>query len=167
MEYTKRDRSDAQEKRCEVYYNALRNPNSGATQNYKKKGDLRDSTHVIECKCSMADAISIRKEDVRKVEKQASLNGKKYILNYEFQGERPDDVLYNMTLLPTDDFIEMYEIYKKHRKEIQNNLMGNITLSAKDFVVDVINKLDRNTKAVVRLQMKLSSKYNDLVKHLK
>lgn len=113
MDFNTRELSDAQEKRVSKLFNAKINPNSGAVRNSNKKGDLENETHRFECKATMGESLSIKKNDVRKIEKLARQKIKKWIMNFEFQGDNPGDVIYNLTLVPTDDFLELLEYYKK------------------------------------------------------
>lgn len=83
----RRKRSVAQEKRLAKKTGGTVSPQSGAGT--RRKADVRNKRFLIEAKCRQdpkARSITIREDDLRKIERHAAVEGRIPVLSFELNG---------------------------------------------------------------------------------
>lgn len=97
-------RSRAQEKRGAAALGGTRNPGSG--NGWSKKNDVRTETELIEYKCRAredAKSISIKVTDLRDVEKNSLLEGRRPLLGFDLGGR-------DYVILTVEDYMELRDV---------------------------------------------------------
>ena len=66
------------------------------------KGDVRTSTHLVECKTTGKLSYNIKSSELRKIETEALLEGKNPVLVFDLDGRR-------YAIFPWEDAVELME----------------------------------------------------------
>ncbi len=93
-------RSQKQEKRLEGKYDGQRSAASGAF--WSRKGDVRTSMFLIEAKTTSNKSISVKKEWLEKIRREAIMDSRMPLLALEIDG-------LNCVILLEDDFDDLLE----------------------------------------------------------
>lgn len=141
---TTRDRSNAQEQRVASTFNGKVNPNSGAVDSVQYKGDVRHESYLFECKCTTHQSISLKLEDIRKIQRQAQDTGKQWIVDLEFQDENSTKADYSLSVVDRNLFQELVSVSNSFQQS-EDSKDAEILIDFFQSFLSTLSSKDKNT----------------------
>lgn len=120
-----RYKSSRHEERSSKRFKSKLTPNSGAIDSTKLKGDHQSDYYFFECKSTSKKSFSLSVDLINDTKDKADKVSKYWILDVEFQGDHPDQVVSNVIVMDPGTFTQQLPL---NRPEI----------SVKDFVAELI-----------------------------
>lgn len=121
-----RYKSSRHEGRSSKRFQSKLTPNSGAIDSDRLKGDHQSDHYFFECKSTKSKSFGLSVDLIEDTMSKANKVSKHWILDIEFQGEHPDQVVSNVVVMDPNTFKDSLPLNRD-------------SVSVKDFLKDLIS----------------------------